>query len=125
MNCFTTYCSCANFGNLQISEVPRDFGTRFAVATGKTTNNPNNNLIFKQVGAERERERERVYQAVTSYHQKRRTDYRKKRTDRDISPSDKDIYTANQSLLLIRRGAQTQIYTLHRYTYLAYYAKTL
>jgi hypothetical protein len=59
MNCFTPYYYCANFGNLQTGEAPRDFGTRFAVTTVKTTNNPNNNLIFKQVGVERERERER------------------------------------------------------------------
>jgi hypothetical protein len=49
MNCFTPYYYCANFGNLQTGEALRDF----VVATVKTTNNPNNNLIFKQVGVER------------------------------------------------------------------------
>ena len=59
MNCFTTYCYCANFGNLQTGEASRDFGTRFAVTAGKTANNPANILIA------RERERERGNQRVT------------------------------------------------------------
>ena len=48
MNCFTPYCYCANFGNIQTGEAPRDYGTIFVVATVKTTNNPTNRLIARR-----------------------------------------------------------------------------
>ncbi|MDR0603710.1 MAG: hypothetical protein LBG80_05325 [Bacteroidales bacterium] len=58
MNCFTSYCYCAGFGNIQTGEVLTDFGTLFAVSTVKTTNNLDNILIISRL-TQRERERER------------------------------------------------------------------
>jgi hypothetical protein len=44
MNCFTPYCYCANFGNLQKGEMSRDF----VAETVKTTNNPANILTARE-----------------------------------------------------------------------------
>ena len=39
MNCFTSYCYCANFGSIQTGGASTDFGAVFAVSTAKTANN--------------------------------------------------------------------------------------
>jgi hypothetical protein len=53
MNCLTSYCYCANFGNPQAGKFSKSFEVRFALSTAKAVNhafNEINHLLYIRAG---------------------------------------------------------------------------